>query len=251
MIQFEEFCQKEKLYYTLAGGTLLGAIRHKGFIPWDDDIDVMMPREEYNRLINLLDSKKICDFIDILKPGDEGYYYPFMKAYDNRTIAQMEDNDSKHGIWIDIFPADNLPEDVNELKKLFKRTRFWRATVISMTTNLAGERNLKKKVVKALLKAFGKVIGTDKVVQRADKAAQKYNNVDSDYLGVAIWGYGPGERMLKKEYFVEYPVVFENRNFQAPGCWKEYLEGLYGDFMQLPPEEKRKTHHLKAWKISE
>ena len=154
LIQFDTFCKNEGLYYTLAGGTLLGAIRHKGFIPWDDDIDVMMPREDYNRMLQIVRDKKNGSKFDFLIPGDPDYFYPFAKFCDNETVAEMDDNYSKHGIWIDIFPMDNLPEDNEFLRKFFKKTRFWRAVVISMTTKLSGEKNIKKKIAKLILKIY-------------------------------------------------------------------------------------------------
>lgn len=248
LIHFDSFCKNEELYYTLAGGTLLGAIRHKGFIPWDDDIDVMMPREDYNRMLQIVKTKKISKDFELLVPGDEGYFYPFAKVCNNKTVAEMDDNYSKHGIWIDIFPMDTLPEDNDNLRKLFKKTRFWRAVVISMTTRLSGEKSAKKKIAKLALKIYANIYGKAKVVKKANQIAQSYNNTETSYIGGALWGYGPGERLNRNDYLDSCEVEFEKHYFKAPKCWKEYLIGLYGDYMKLPPVEKRQTHHLKAWR---
>lgn len=248
LVNFDEYCKKQGLYYTLAGGTLLGAVRHKGFIPWDDDIDVMMPRSDYNKLIEKEKKQKINQYISLLAPGDQDYYYPFVKIYNCKTIAKMEDNNSKHGIWIDIFPLDNLPEDNKSLKKLFSHTRFWRAVVISMTTELGAEKNTKKKVAKFFLKLFANIYGKSNVVRKANEISQQYNSSITPFIGGALWGYGPGERLRKDLYLSPCIVEFEKFDFIAPKCWDEYLKGLYGNYMELPPIEKRQTHHLKAWK---
>lgn len=248
LIHFDSFCKNEELYYTLAGGTLLGAIRHKGFIPWDDDIDVMMPREDYNRMLQIVKTKKISKDFELLVPGDEGYFYPFAKVCNNKTVAEMDDNYSKHGIWIDIFPMDTLPEDNDNLRKLFKKTRFWRAVVISMTTRLSGEKSAKKKIAKLALKIYANIYGKAKVVKKANQIAQSYNNTETSYIGGALWGYGSGERLNRNDYLDSCEVEFEKHYFKAPKCWNEYLIGLYGDYMKLPPVEKRQTHHLKAWR---
>lgn len=250
LVKFDEFCKKENLYYILAGGTLLGAIRHKGFIPWDDDIDVIMPRDDYNRFLKLIEEGKTLESLDLLQPGDKGYFYPFVKLCDNRTVALMEDNTSQHGIWIDIFPADELPADDTELKKLFKKARFWRAVVISMTTRLCGEPNIKKKIAKALLMIFANVIGKKSVVKKASSISQSYNGTNCEYLGCVVWGYGPGERMRKDEFFSKCKVEFEKHFFNGPYCWHKYLTGLYGDYMQLPPIEKRQTHNMDAYLLT-
>ena len=119
LIYFTEVCEENNLRYYLGGGTLLGAVRHKGFIPWDDDIDVMMPRPDFQKLLSLSINN---ENYNIIKPGTAGYYYNFAKLVDTRTI--LEEKGIKRidglGVYIDIFPLDGMPETPDARKKRFK-----------------------------------------------------------------------------------------------------------------------------------
>lgn len=247
LLSFDQFCKEHNLYYTLAGGTLLGAIRHNGFIPWDDDIDVMMPREDYMRFVELTKHISIEENLGILTYENEEYNYPFLKVYRKNTVAKMIDNMTSHGIWIDVFPLDTLPSNLDEVKKFFKRTRALRALIISSTTNIAACKIDVKIVAKLALMGLTKVVGSKNICKFSDKYAQKYNIKQTGYIGGALWGYGCGERMPICEYMKSVDVNFEGFYFPAPSCWEMYLKGLYGDYMKLPPEEKRKVHNIKAW----
>lgn len=247
LFQFHNYCIENDIYYTLAGGTLLGAIRHKGFIPWDDDIDVMLPRLEYNKLLKKLIEKPISEDISLIGPGHKNYYYPFAKLQNHKTVAKMEDNLSEHGVWIDIFPLDNLPEDDRLLRHLFRKTRFMRALVIAMTTDLKKCGCSVKKIVKIFMLLISMLIGKKRIIQIADRIAQTYNDTDSEFIGGALWGYGVGERMSKSGYMESIQVEFENYKFNAPSCWDSYLTGLYGDYTKYPPIEQQKSHAIYAW----
>ena len=99
-----KICDDNNLKYFMCGGTMLGAIRHKGFIPWDDDIDIMLLRNDYERLVTILKKQKEYPWLQLLDSTVDGYYYTFAKAIDNTTCAKMEDNVTDHGLWVDIFP---------------------------------------------------------------------------------------------------------------------------------------------------
>jgi lipopolysaccharide cholinephosphotransferase len=250
LIRFDEYCKKNNIYYTLGGGTLLGAIRHKGFIPWDDDVDVMMPREDYNRFISKVKNGDLGEGIAVIKPYAAGNVYPFAKLVNTATMSKSSETLSEIGLWVDLFPLDTLPADDGELSGLFKKTRALRATVIAKDTDLKNARRDYKYIVKLLLKLYTKIVGYGRVLKKADRTAQTYNKQKTEYIGCALWGYGTGERMKRSEYMKPVPVEFEGHNFNAPSCWKQYLTGLYGDYMKLPPVEKRKTHSIKAWFVN-
>ena len=118
--EFNAFCQKNNLRYNLAGGTLLGAIRHKGFIPWDDDIDVCMPRPDFCRLIS--EYKGEDSKLKLVYRGIDGYDAPFAKIIRTDTFVKnrFSSRETDKHLWIDIFPVDGLPENIEEVKKIYK-----------------------------------------------------------------------------------------------------------------------------------
>jgi lipopolysaccharide cholinephosphotransferase len=244
--KFDNICLENGIYYTLGGGSMLGAIRHKGFIPWDDDIDVMMPRDDYNNFINLITKSKKYD-CDLILPFDDNERVPFLKLIDKRIKIKSTETSNESYLWMDIFPLDELPSDNLKLEKLFKKCRKNRATVIGMQTDLKTCKKDYKYPVKAAAKLYSKIVGWKHVLKKSDKDAQKYNGTKSEYIGCSLWGYGVGERMKRKEYLVPIRTKFEIYDVNIPSCWDQYLKGLYGDYMELPPVEKRKNHSMKAW----
>ena len=226
---FISLCEKYKLRYFLAGGTLLGAIRHKGFIPWDDDIDVLMPRTDYDRLQNI--GKKLFDTHTQIK-----------KIFDFDETEQQ--------VWIDIFPLDGLPESDAETEKIFKKSLFMRDILKIQKSQDGSAKSTFKKIVKPVLKPILlKCIGIEKSVEKIDRFARNYSFDDYDYIGGIVWGYGKQEKMKKTEYLKTVQVDFEGLKVNAPGCWDKYLTNLYGDYMRLPPEEQRLTHDMEIWLI--
>jgi len=248
---FISLCEKYKLRYFLAGGTLLGAIRHKGFIPWDDDIDVLMPRTDYDRLQNI--GKKLCDKRYKLASFELGNLnYPFAKIFDTHTqIKKIFDFDeTEQQVWIDIFPLDGLPESDAETEKIFKKSLFMRDILKIQKSQDGSAKSTFKKIVKPVLKPILlKCIGIEKSVEKIDRFGRNYSFDDYDYIGGIVWGYGKQEKMKKTEYLKTVQVDFEGLKVNAPGCWDKYLTNLYGDYMRLPPEEQRLTHDMEIWLI--
>lgn len=252
LIEFDKLCKKNGLYYTLCGGTLLGAVRHRGFIPWDDDIDVLMPRPDYDRLLNNLDidRRTLPKHMEFVSWKDGSSNFPFIKLMDNRTKVVVDylspDLGGKH-IWIDIFPIDGNPSDERELAKLYRKMAFMRRI---LCVKLAQE-NQGKTVVKRMMKPFlircFKWISLSWLCKKMDCLAKSYNFEESEYVGGIIWGYGPQERIDKEKYMRGISVEFEGEEFTAPSNYEEYLTGLYQDYMEIPPKEKQKIHGIHAY----
>lgn len=249
LIKFSQYCDEHGIYYTLAGGTLLGAIRHKGFIPWDDDIDINMPREDFEKLRKLLKQEKISKNISFKDIDTKENMYPYIKLVDNRTIQESKDSKNQTGIWIDVFPVDKVLENEEAQKKQFKNARFWRAGIISLNVNIKESKGIIKNTAKITFKLLGKILGEKKFIDNSQKNAKKFNSSKSDLMAGVLWGYGPGEILTSEEYLNYELVEFENNKFKAPVGWKKYLTGLYGDYMELPPKDKQVAHNVKVyWK---
>lgn len=243
-----EICDNNNLKYYLCGGTLLGAIRHKGFIPWDDDIDISLQREDYDKLIEILKKQKDYKWISVLDSEVPGYYYTFAKVVDNRTIAKMEDNITEHGLWVDIFPYDNLPQDEKKCNKFLKKCYIYRSFIMAMTTDFTAKK-IKKRFVKRLLNIFANIYGKQKLLKKYQKYSRKYNNIETDYFGTTFTPYATRERFNKKWFSEIIKVEFENYKFNSPIDYDSALKQLYGNYMELPPIEKRREHRIIAWRI--
>ena len=254
MIKIDEFCNKNNINYFLADGTMIGAARHKGFIPWDDDIDIMMPRADYELFIkNFPDS---YENLALASPYDESPMYYYAKVYDKRTIKIEELDYGTHkplGIDIDVFPIDGEPDNYNVfMKDYYRRKKILGKYCRIVASRTNKECSFKQKVKNIVVEIWKKTVAPDikTLIDEYNRIAKKYNYDDSNYVG-EISVYGGKTSRHKKEIFNGYTLIeFEGYRFRAPLDYKTYLTDKYGDYMKLPPESERVTHHnYKAyWK---
>lgn len=246
----DKVCRDNNIMYSLCGGTLLGAVRHKGFIPWDDDIDILLPRPEYERLITLI--KKDQKYL-LLSPEDDGYFLPFSKVVDRRTIMRM-DNPYEPvirdlGVFIDIFPIDGLPSKPAEQIKYVEYVRWIRRKMImSMPRIYYGSNCWWKRLVKRIVyfpwHAYLRLTSSpDKLKAKLLDVMQTYDFNTSPHAGFVLSAYGAREVLPRDIYLGTIELEFEGRKFTAIRNYRVYLNALYGDYMQLPPVEKRVSHH--------
>lgn len=247
LLEFSKFCKKNQLTYYLAGGTLLGAIRHKGFIPWDDDIDVCMPRVDYIRFLQLFPREgRYRAKSNILNNMDR----PFGKVVDTYTTVHgffTKSNSFDH-LWIDVFPVDGLPEDIDKVKKIYKQCSFYRRILRLSDCKLGEGKTSFKKYSKYILKPLACLYGKKRCIEHIEKIAQQNPYDSCNYVGIVTNGlYGVGERMKKDEFETAVTVQFENQMFPTFSCWDSYLKGIYGKYMEIPPDCSKKKHDMNVY----
>lgn len=254
LIAFDSFCTEHGLRYSLAGGTLLGAVRHHGFIPWDDDIDVMMPRPDYERL-KALRSEWIEETGYVIGgyPVIDSQDSVFMKLMNERIDVTLEEHDTVLHLGIDVFPVDGLSANDEEVARIYEKAALYRKFIEAPYANPAVAKSTAKRFVKKVYRMLDSQLPLLRSVEkRLNRLAQRRSYENSVYVGAITWGlYGPGERMEKASFEIFDTMEFEGKRFPVVSCWDAYLTGIYGDYMKIPPEADRKSHAMKAWRVNE
>lgn len=252
MVNFAEYCEKHSLTYMLCGGTLLGAVRHKGFIPWDDDVDLMMPRPDYERLINLVSGGEvISETIDVLDYHFNDSVYPFVKLSDCRTHVAEEFCRGKTGIWIDIFPIDGNFRDPVMNWLHYKKVRVLRKLVECQYYEIGIEKRRATRVLRIIISPILRFIPHKRLCVYLNRLAGIKDYASSELVGRVLMGYGTRQRTERWKISKLVKLEFEGHYFNAPSNYDELLTQIYGDYMTLPPAEQRINHGIRAyWKES-
>ena len=253
LTKVHSFCMNNHLRYSLTAGTLLGAIRHKGYIPWDDDIDIAMPRPDYNSFLASFNG--VYPELYVIAPElNWDFYAPYANVCDNRTLVYESANGHRGieiGVKIDIFPIDGVPSDYSEYMTKLKRIQF-------INKILWGKRYKLSHINISHVKASCAIIGA-KVIsfyrtyssfqKELNQIVKSYPFETSEYAH--CWVFSSIENRFKREIFESYvDVSFKGDTYKSIKDYNVWLDALYGNYMQLPPKEQQiEHHHFKAfWK---
>ena len=248
---FDEFCKEHGIKYYFAYGTLLGAVRYKKFIPWDDDVDLLIPREDYDRMITLFKDTDRYKLFAYEK--DQNYRFPFAKLCDmtTRKDEHSYDNGVELGVDIDLFPLDAWDDDLEKAKKEARYIQKNMNYLILTKLKKPDSINPIKRFIKGCVMVFCKILGYKYFINKILKATVKPDQKGKCYVGAKSWCvYGERGIIPAEAFFDTIEIEFEGQMFPAPVGYDTYLTCLYGDYLPEPPKEKQKTHHsFKAYKL--
>ena len=261
LLKVRDFFEAHNIRYILCGGTLLGAVRHGGFIPWDDDIDVSVPREDFEFFRKIAaENRNVINGLKICLPCDENYVYPFIKVCNPDIVVESyaeKNTDIANHLWIDIFPMDHFPDNkfMHWVCLWFQQVqkKSMRASMHSeeFSEVLGWKSGVFRRLVAAGAKILFRCLGGFRQIPRNLDAFAKYMDrkyKDSQHVGNAVWPNGMNDYFHVSWCFPTVKMQFEGHDFNVPEKYDDYLTGFYGDYMTLPPEDKRQTHYLSAYR---
>jgi lipopolysaccharide cholinephosphotransferase len=247
-LEVKRICKKHNIKYIIIAGTLLGAVRHKGFIPWDDDLDIGMVRSEYERFIEICKKELKDGYFLQTWESDSGFASPIAKIRKNGTrfVEKNSSAASLHkGIYIDIFPFDNIP--TGRLKQLIQNSSTYilkRMLLIRMNYKVWQDNEFVKSILYKALKVLSSILSVNQIKKILNKNMTAHNNHYSEKVVTFGGSYGYKKESIKKEWLDNLKEIdFENEKLSAPANYIEYLTYFYGDFMTPPPENKRFNRH--------
>ncbi|MCI6062863.1 MAG: LicD family protein [Ligilactobacillus salivarius] len=248
LIYITDVCEKLNLRYYLMYGSLIGAVRHKGFIPWDDDVDIMMPREDYNQLLCFL-KENIDKRYELFEPNTVSRYPYMIARISDKNYKIVMNNEEKYGmgIFIDIYPFDGVGNSLKEAKKIVRKgnvlsSMCYQATrkryAVETTTSFI------RQCVKFPVFIMSKIIGKEYFQNKLKKLENIKNYEESKYISCVVWASGGEKDIFKRSWFDSYIYMdFQKYRFRVPKDYDEVLKHTYGNYMKLPDEKDRIGHH--------
>ncbi|MFW4406575.1 LicD family protein [Lactiplantibacillus paraplantarum] len=245
--QVAKICERHRLRYFAIGGTCIGAVRHHGFIPWDDDMDIAMPIEDFNMFREIIKTE-LPSYLTVMDPGVAKHdYLEYLKVMDARTMMTeptfLRWPDTYEGVWLDIMPLGGIPNSgINRKKYLRKLKRYTRFNY-KLRTDINMQKSLTGKLFGSVVHLFRPFIDYQYFWKRWLKHVSQYSFSDSQYTGY-IWSKRVDKLIFSTEWFGDYvEMPFEDTTIRMPVGWDAMLTQMFGDYMELPPTEKQQSNH--------
>lgn len=246
LIKIDKICRTNKISYSLCGGTLLGAVRHKGFIPWDDDIDITMTRSNYDKFVDYMKNNTV-EGLKLIDCDSKNYGYMFSKVCDTHTKLVEHHNKfvENLGVFVDIFPVDYLDDTFELSNKIMASFRFkkylltcwnWKRFYINKA------KNRKRQVIRFIFFIMSRFASRQRLIKKMNDRISMLSQ-ERRYSGCLFGSYDSKDIFETKMFTKLCDIEFEGHLFMCFQEYDEYLRKLYGDYMKLPPKEKQITHH--------
>ena len=251
---FIKVCDKHNLQYFLVGGTALGAIRHKGFIPWDDDIDVGMPRKDYDKFVELQHEFEGTPYFIQTFKSDPCYIYNYGKLRDSSTTFienTFKQHRINHGVWIDIFPIDGFSKVIKPREKFARKVNhIWWQVYMSYLPALRRKVHARTFFKDILLNIVAGLMYVFDIAHYRNKHVERYVRkipLEESVMAGNYFGFNMKREAMDSNLFKEYiKVPFEDVEAYVVKDYDTYLRNLYGDYMKLPPVDKQVGHHYNS-----
>lgn len=242
-----EICQKNQIKYFMIGGSLLGAVRHQGFIPWDDDVDIGMVRDDYDRFLQVAPAELSQPYYFLqTDQSDQNYAFGYAKLLDESIYIEEKRNinDARKGVFVDIFPFDKIPTGDVERSIQQSRYKYLNAKIILASNYRLIDTEITAKIRKLQPDQSRK---TREYKEKRDELARTYNQDETiqEYKNLASQYSYEKELLSEKELATVVEVPFENLTVTILSAYDAILSRLYGDYLQLPPEDKQIEKHIE------
>lgn len=245
---FDQICRDNGIKYSLIGGSLIGAVRHKGIIPWDDDIDVILSKDNYDKIIKLLKENNDSRYQLLDNSASKDYFFPFPKLVDTKTylveplsLKQI----SQYGIYVDIFCYINVSDDTKKAIKTLNKIKFINGLI--SRKKLSFDQGIKKAIINITRNIISSIIGSRNLIKIANSIYNK-QNMDTKYV-ISNWPIYENKKEIQLSKNIEdyIDMPFENMTAMIFKNYDSILTTTFGDYMKLPPEDKRVCHGLEAY----
>lgn len=244
--EIKRICEKHHIHYFMLAGTQLGSIRHNGFIPWDDDMDLGMLREDYDKFLEICRTELDHEHFYVQnldsEPGFGKFYTRILLKDTYLTYDYIENVDSSRGFFVDVFPYDNTPKS----KILQKKQCMIMSFALRLIKEKSGYAHKCRTLGGKIQLLFTKFFSLDFLVKLYTQEMKRYNNKPTELVNSANSGNGYFKEILKKSWVTNTkPMIFEDITMPGIENYDEYLKYLYGDYMTIPAVEDRVTHEFK------